>query len=157
MVPLVNPTNDPGVGAVVKDKKMPCTPTLALAERFQSDATGPWLTSLSMTERPGNVMSTAVITPLVTSIVSVPENGQVAPLAQEPKSNGKTFWAVPETSNVVTVSAWALGANRKRGIGVQNDRIPPDKSPNNNVDKGIGPSLPTSRIGESANSPLTLA
>lgn len=50
--------------------------------------------------KPGKVMSTAVRLPLVTSMVSVPENAQVAPLAQEPRIPPESFSAVPETSKV---------------------------------------------------------
>jgi hypothetical protein len=105
----MKPTKEPGVGAVVKVKERPSTPTLALAPTLQSDPTGPWSTSLFIGEMPGNMMSRAVTAPVVTSIVSVPENEQVASLAHEPKFAPKTFWAVPETSNVVIVSARAFG------------------------------------------------
>jgi hypothetical protein len=54
-------------------------------------------------------MSEAVTVPLVTSRASVPEKVQLAPqLCPAPAD------AVPETSKVLVVSAWALGAAKHK-------------------------------------------
>ena len=58
-------------------------------------------------DRPGNVMSMASTVPVVTFTVSVPEKGQVALFAQEPKLPPDVFSALPDTSNTLIVSAFA--------------------------------------------------
>ena len=113
ILPPVKSTSDPGVIVVVK-KRVSAShkqggPLLLLSTpRKKSDAPlGSANCVLVKEAKPGKVMSTAVRLPLVTSMVSVPENAQVAPLAQEPRIPVESFSAVPETSKVLVVSACA--------------------------------------------------
>jgi len=107
ILPPVKSTSDPGVIVVVK-LRVSASPLLLSTPMNQSDVMiGSANCVLVKEAKPGKVMSTAVRLPLVTSMVSVPENAQVAPLAQEPRIPVESFSAVPETSKVLVVSACA--------------------------------------------------
>jgi len=98
ILPPVKPTSDPGVIVVVKSRVSAASPLLLSAPMKKSDVLiGSANCGLVKEVKPGKVMSMAVRMPLVTSMVSVPENAQVAPLAQVPRVPPDEFSAVPET------------------------------------------------------------
>src|SRR5215469_4537658 len=112
MVPPSKPTSDPGVLVVVKSK-VRATALLLSAVTVQLDVwKGPENASVSKADKPGKAMSMAVTAPLVTSTVSVPENKQVDPAAQEPRLPPEMLSPVPETSNVLMISALAAVGTR---------------------------------------------
>ena len=94
MLPPAEPTSEPGVCVVVKIRVTKSAKALLLAKIAQSDGPTPSeKVSVSIADKPGKVMSTAVASPVVTSMVSVPENGQL-----EPQLCPSSAVAVPETS-----------------------------------------------------------
>ena len=98
ILPPVKPTSDPGVIVVVKSRVSAVSPLLLSAPMKKSDVLiGSANCGLVKEVKPGKVMSMAVRMPLVGSMVSVPENAQVAPLEQEPRLPPESFVAVPET------------------------------------------------------------
>ena len=108
ILPPVKSTSDAGVIVVVKKIVSASLPPPLSAPMNQTDPpSGSENCGLVKEAKPGKVMSMAVRLPLVTSMVSVPENAQVAPLAQEPSIPVESFSAVPETSKMLVVSACA--------------------------------------------------
>ena len=98
ILPPVKLTSDPGVIVVVKSRVSAASPLLLSAPMKKSDVLiGSANCGLVKEVKPGKVMSMAVRMPLVGSMVSVPENAQVAPLEQEPRLPPESFVAVPET------------------------------------------------------------
>jgi hypothetical protein len=63
---------------------------------------------VSKTVKPGKLISRPLLStvPVVVSTWNDPEKSQKAKTAQEPKGPSEVFCAVPDTSNVVTVSAY---------------------------------------------------
>jgi hypothetical protein len=121
VTPPVKPSSVDGVVVVVKAKtnESPVASMLLLVfatTKIQFDVAIESTTNVSDASTlkkeftPGIVRSTAVIPPLVTSSVSVPENEQIALGAQEPRNPPDAFVAVPDTSNGVIASACAWGA-----------------------------------------------
>jgi hypothetical protein len=105
MLPPSKPTSDPGEGSVVKISVSDCSLLLAGTNPGEEQQ----LRALNG-DKPGNVMSMPVTVPAVTSTLSVPENEHSLPAEQVPKVCPEALPAVPNTLNVVIVSAWEYGA-----------------------------------------------
>src|SRR6516162_5560633 len=91
MLPPLNPTSEAGVFDVSKSNSNPSEGVLFAPKTSQVDPTPIDPVRTSNADKPGNMMSKAVTVPVVMFTVSVPENEQLAPLAQVPRVPPEMF------------------------------------------------------------------